>query len=1292
MATENVTTKFRVDISDLKKNITEANKQVKQYKAELQNASAGMKKGEETADSLSRKIEAQSKIVAAEQAKLEALKQELVRYEDKLKQGESIVSDLTEKHRRAAEQFGENSDEAKELAKQLDKAKEAQERNANAVENLRTRIIQQDTAVKNAQGQVNQYSDALNNLQKEEEETGTAAEKTTNGGLQAFAVALGNLASQAISRAVHGLGNLVKSVIETGKAFDTAMSKVKAISGRVADEDIPAIIDKAEEMGLAFEEGADATSTAMNIISAKAEQLGATTKFTATEAADAFSYMAMAGWKAEDMLNGIDGVMSLAEASGAELATTSDIVTDSLSAFGEAAGEAGRLADIMAAAATNSNTNVEMMGETFKFAAPLANALGYSMEDVAIATGIMANSGIKATMAGTSLRTMFTRLSTGSGEAGAALKGLGIDLEDGQGNMKSWLQVMEELRGSFGNLRMPISELNAELNKLDSALEAGEMDEEGFNEAQDELIRKAYGAEGAMKAQYASMLAGKNGLSGFLAIVNSSEEDFDKLTASIYNSEGAAAEMASVMRDNLEGSLTLLSSAFDAFKKSIYENISTPMNDLVKSITNNIMPALQGVVEGVPGSSDKLTNAISNFINNSIKKASEILPEAVNVIGTVADSVGEAAMRNLPEFISNGVSLVEQIVDGIIKSAPDVVKGLGKFMAESAKGAGELFTHVADTVVDTAPDLIDAIFTVAPKIVDSLERVAQKVAAKLPEILEKIIDAVPDVIDGVAEFIATQAPKLVESVIKIVTTLVEALPSITRHLVDAVPPIIEAITKLLPSLFKSLTQAIIKNAPALVKALVQLTVEVTKMLPDIVLPIIRMMPELFTAMAQAVVESAPEIVEAFGEMFAEIAESLPELFGAVVSAFTGLRDGISEALAGAWVELEAAAQPAAEAVVGVWDEAVNNTISFFDSADSTIRRLWEGIKSAAKSVADFVAGVWEESVNNVTNFIGDIVDDFSSGWDDIKTGASNAVDTVVGFFTTGWDIIKTTASDVVDGISGFFGGLVDNFTDGWDIIKTGASNVANSIGSFFTSGFDFVKTTASNAVDRISGFVGGLTEDFSSGWDIIKTCASNAVDNIGSFFSDTWSDIKNGASNAVDNVGKFFSGMWDKVKTTVSTVGGKIGDTLGNTIKEGVNGVLEFVENGLNNIPDAINGAIDLINNLPGVSIEPMDRITLPRLAKGGVVDKPTIAQIGEAGKEAIIPLERNKQGLRDIAQAIRDELDSMRQPQPITNTIDKGTTINLTQNNTSPKALSTYEIWRQSRNMLRLVKSQGGV
>ena len=635
---ENVTSKFRVDISDLKKNIAEANRQVKQYRAELQNANAGMKKGEETADSLSRKIDAQTKIVEAEKAKLQALREELARYEDKVKQGENTVADLTRKHEDAAKAFGEDSTEAKKLAKQLADAQAAQERNAKAADDLRTRIVNQDTAVKNAEGQVRQFSAQLNNLQKEEKETGDEAEKTTKGGLNSFAVALGNLASQVITKAVQGLGNLVKSVVETGKAFDSSMSNVKAISGATAED--------------------------MEKLSAKAEEMGATTKFTATEAADAMGYMAMAGWKTKEMLGGIDGIMNLAAASGAELATTSDIVTDSLTAFGKSAKDAGRLADIMAAASSNSNTNVEMMGETFKYAAPLAGAMGYSMEDVAVATGLMANAGIKATQAGTSLRSVLTRMSTQPKEAAAAMEQLGVSLDDGHGNMKSLMQVMEELRGSFGTLKMSQADFTAQMNKLDAALESGEMDENEFDEAQEELITRAYGAEGALKAQYAAMLAGKNGLSGFLAIVNSSEEDFDSLTESIYDSEGAAEEMARIMNDNLEGSLTLLSSAFDGFKKKIYDSFSAPLNDLVKQITANIMPALTGIVEGMPGAEDKLADGISNLFSNALKDAAKLLPRAVDALGAVLGALGDAIVRQAPAFIDGTVDLLEQILDG----------------------------------------------------------------------------------------------------------------------------------------------------------------------------------------------------------------------------------------------------------------------------------------------------------------------------------------------------------------------------------------------------------------------------------------------------------------------------------------------------------------------------------------------------------------------------------------------------------------------------------------------------
>ena len=641
MASENVTSKFRVDISDLKKNIAEATRQVKQYKAELANASAGMKKGEETADSLSKKIEAQSKIVDAEKQKLEAMKQELARYEDTLKNGESIVADLTEKHRKAAEAYGENSEEAKKYAEQLKKAQEAQERNQTAADNLRVSIVNQDTAVKNAEGQVEQYTADLEQLGDDAlKNVNDSFNKTTGGGLKAFTVALGNLIADTVKDAITKLGDLAQSVMDVGISFDTSMSKVKAISGANTEE--------------------------MERLTAKAEEMGATTKFTATEAADAMGYMAMAGWKTNDMISGIDGVMNLAAASGSELATTSDIVTDALTAFGESAGEAGRLADIMAAASSNSNTNVEMMGETFKYAASLAGSLGYSMEDTAISIGLMANAGIKGSQAGTSLRGLFTRLSKQPKEAAAAMNALGISMDDGHGKMKSWMELMQDLRGSFGHIQMPLEEFQRSMSELDDELEAGEIDEEEYEEAQGKLVKKAYGAEGALKAQYAAMLAGTNGLSGFLALVNASDEDFNKLTTSVYQSKGAAREMAEIMKDNLSGDLTILGSAMDGFKKKLYDNVKEPLRDVVTLVTEKVVPELNKLAEWL---SQKLTEfqekhgSISENIEKFVDSAIPAIKDFLQWIYDHGDEIKGALVGIVTAIVAfKAVTIVQQAI------------------------------------------------------------------------------------------------------------------------------------------------------------------------------------------------------------------------------------------------------------------------------------------------------------------------------------------------------------------------------------------------------------------------------------------------------------------------------------------------------------------------------------------------------------------------------------------------------------------------------------------------------
>lgn len=320
-------------------------------------------------------------------------------------------------------------------------------------------------------------------------------ESTKVGIAAAKMAAMGGKVS-AVGQKLRGLtmatGLVGAAAVAVTAEFDSSMSKVQAISGATGEE-FSRLRDKAREMG-------------------------AKTKFSASEAAEAMNYMAMAGWKTKDMLSGIDGIMNLAAASGEDLATTSDIVTDGLTAMGYAAKDAGRLADVMAAASSNANTNVAMMGETFKYAAAVAGSMGYSMEDVALATGLMANAGIKASQAGTAIRSTISRMAAPTKQVAAAMDKIGISIENADGTAKPFREVMVDLR------------------------------------------KKMKGLSETEKTQVASAIAGKNAMSGFLAIVNASDKDFNKLADAIDNSDGAALSMAETMQENLGGQVTILKS------------------------------------------------------------------------------------------------------------------------------------------------------------------------------------------------------------------------------------------------------------------------------------------------------------------------------------------------------------------------------------------------------------------------------------------------------------------------------------------------------------------------------------------------------------------------------------------------------------------------------------------------------------------------------------------------------------------------------------------------------------
>ncbi|MBS4883259.1 MAG: phage tail tape measure protein [Amedibacillus dolichus] len=447
--------------------------------------------------------------------------------------------------------------------------------------------------------------------------------KLDSNGLEKGIEKIGNMAAKGMAVVTTALAGASTYAIKVGADFEEGMSKVSAISG-VTGEELTALTEKAKEMG-------------------------AKTKFSATESAEAMKYMAMAGWKSADMLSGIDGVMNLAAASGEELALVSDIVTDALTAFGLQAKDSAHFADVLAKASSNSNTNVAMMGATFKYAAPLAGALKYSIEDVALATGLMANAGIKGEQAGTALRSMFTRLAKPTDECAEAMAVLNISIKNADGSAKPLKQTLLEMRESFAKLT----------------------DTE--------------------KTQYASMIAGQEAMSGLLAIVNASESDFNKLASAINDSDGAAQEMAETMQDNLKGQIVILGSSLEGLGIQAYEKFEKPMKKAVQASIEKVEDLSKEMESGkLSKSLDTCADGLGTMAEVAIDLATDAIPLVIDgfafivdhgkQIVTTAGAIGGAML---------GMKIADPVLKGVkaFKAAKDAVDLYNiKLIASTAAG------------------------------------------------------------------------------------------------------------------------------------------------------------------------------------------------------------------------------------------------------------------------------------------------------------------------------------------------------------------------------------------------------------------------------------------------------------------------------------------------------------------------------------------------------------------------------------------------------------------------------
>lgn len=607
-----------------------------------------------------------------------------------------------------------------------------------------------------------------------------------------FGSAFGSVAKAglaAVGAASGALAAFAGTAVKTGLTFDSTMSKVAAISGATG-EDFDALREKAQYMG-------------------------ATTKFSATESGEALTYMAMAGWKTEDMLSGLEGIMNLAAASGEDLATTSDIVTDALTAFGLAAEDSNRFADVLAAASSNANTNVALMGETFKYVAPAAGALGYSIEDTATAIGLMANAGVKGSMAGTALRSILTRLAKPTKESQAAMDALGLSLIDNEGNMKSFGDIMLDIRDGFKNkLVIPAEEVERILLDLNDALEAGELSQKEYDNALDMLMNRAYGAEGALMAQYAAMLGGQEAMSGLLAIVNASDEDFEKLTTAIYGSEGAAKQMADTMQDNLLGDITIFKSALEGAKIAVSDELTPSLRELVQFGTDGISKLTMAFKDdGVKGAME----AFGSILSEGLAMLTAGLPDVINAGMELLQALMQGISDNVDLLAETAVTVAVQLVTFLLDNLPLIIRtGL------------DILTSLAQGIADNLEELIPTVVDVVLEIVDTLTD---------PQTLGNLIDAALAIIIALAEGIVASIPELLkrapEIITNLVTTLVENLPKIFDAGADILLEIIEGILFALPDLIAAIPTLIMAVVTGLANGVKDLFGAGEKILQDV---------------------------------------------------------------------------------------------------------------------------------------------------------------------------------------------------------------------------------------------------------------------------------------------------------------------------------------------------------------------------------------------------------------------------------------------------------------------------
>lgn len=845
----------------------------------------------------------------------------------------------------------------------LDSLKVAQEQAKQQLENGELGQDKYDAL----QREIVETEEELRRLQQEAATTNTALSKIDVAGQKMETI--GNSiagAGKKMMSVTTVIGGVGVAAVKTAADFDSAMSQVAAVSG--------------------------ATGKDFDTLRNKAREMGAKTKFSATEAAEAMNYMAMAGWKTEDMLDGIEGVMNLAAASGEDLATTSDIVTDALTAFGLSAKDSGHFADILAAASSNANTNVSMMGETFKYCAPIAGALGFSAEDTAEAIGLMANAGIKSSQAGTALRTIMNNLAGDVKISGKAIGDVTIATTNADGSMRDLSDILADCRSAFGNLTE------------------------------------------SEKAQAAESLVGKNAMSGFLALMNAGQGDIDKLSSAIDNCDGSAEKMAMTMQDNLAGQLTILKSQ---------------LQELAISFGDILMPAIRSIVSNLQGFVDKL-NGMDEGTKRTIVTIALLVASIgplLVIIGTAISKIG-VAMQGFVK-LANGISKLKIAIQGGTGVLGKLGAALGGISAPVLAVVAVIAVLVAAFVHlwKTNEGFRDAIIGTWNRIKDTISGFCQGIVDRLNALgfqFTDIVDVLKTVWDGFCQVLAPIFEGVFNNIANILSTVTGVITGILDVFIgiftgnwsqawNGVKDIFSSIWNGISSFFTNILNVIKGVADVVLGWFGTSWNEVWTNIKTFFEGIWNGIATFFTTIWETLKNVVTVGIMAIGSI-------LSAAFDIITLPFRFIWENCKGIIISVWDAIKSKVTAVIHAMASVISTVMNAIKTVFST-------VWNAIKTVVTTVVNAIKSV-------VTTVFNAIKSTATTVWNAIKTAVTTPVNAIKSTVTTVFNSVKSTVTSIFNGIkstaTSVWNGIKTAITTPIEAAKNKVKSVVDAIKGFFS--------------------------------------------------------------------------------------------------------------------------------------------------------------------------------------------------------------------------------------------------